>query len=274
MDKCSVLLSTCDSYVDTWEPFFVLMDRYWKECPYSIYINTETMDYMPSFKTELRIKALHPKKAKCQWGERIIDVLKQIDSEYIFLVLDDFFLKSCVNQEVFELCIKKLDEDVNLASIQLNSARLIQEEKIENSNDIVFKEIPKSGWKTHFNPTIWRKSVLLSWLRKHESIWGFELYGSQRARRWHYKETVLSLENPTIFDYLWVDNCSVIVNGKWLASQVIDDFFKTESMDIDLNVRGRITLEEYRSRTLKDTLKKLTFKQKVERVIARIRSIF
>lgn len=183
-------------------------------------------------------------------------------------------MKSKVNQNVFEYCIKALDEDRNIASIQLNSSRLIQEGKINKSSTITINEIPESGWKTHFNPTIWRKEILVKWLRAHESIWGFEMYGSQRARIWHYKEKVLSLENPTVFDYLWVDNCSVIVNGKWLKSAIIDNFFRRENIDIDLNQRGRISLEEYRSRTLKDTLKKLSFFQKIERVIARIRSLF
>ena len=206
----------------------------------------------------------------------MLQVLNMIDEEYVFLLLDDFFLKSPVREEYFSSLLDMMDRDRSIASIQLKAARLIQEGKkaAEDSKDLVISEIDKSGWKTHFVPTIWRKSVLKRWLRKHESIWGFELYGSQRARMWNYKEKVLAVDSPVIFDYLWVDGCSVIVNGKWLESDMVDQFFPLNGINIDLSKRGRITLEEYRSRTLKDTVKKLSFGQFLVKALNRIRSLF
>ena len=91
---------------------------------------------------------------------------------------------------------------------------------------------------------------------------------------WNYKEKVLAVDSPVIFDYLWVDGCSVIVNGKWLESDMVDQFFPLNGINIDLSKRGRITLEEYRSRTLKDTVKKLSFGQFLVKALNRIRSLF
>ena len=272
---CAFLLSTCDSYEDTWDPFFRLLGKYWTSIPMKVYINTETKQYVPSVTLPFKVNPCNT-SSNISWSQRLLQVLDMIPEEYVFMVLDDFFLQSPVKDEYFEQLLKMMEEDRNIASIQLKAARLIQEGKIKTActSNLVISEIDKSGWKTHFVPTIWRKSVLKKWLRKHETIWGFEIYGSQRARIWNYKEKVLAVDSPVIFDYLWIDGCSVIVNGKWLVSSEVDNFFPQNGIDVDLNKRGRITLEEYRSRTLKYTISKLTFGQFVRKCFNRIRSIF
>lgn len=270
--NCAFLLSTCDSYEDTWSPFFELIKKYWPNISYRIFLNTETKKINDA-NLPFDINVINS-SGNCTWSQRLINVLDQIDEEYIFMVLDDFFLKSPVKESYIEELLSNMEKDSSIASYQLKAARLIQEGKAFESNKLLVSELDENGWKTHFVPTIWRKSVLKKWLRPHESIWGFELYGSQRARRWHYKEKVLVVESPVIFDYLWVDGCSVIVNGKWLDSVEIDNFFKNNNIDIDFDIRGRITLEEYRKRTLKDTLKKLSFFEIIKRIIMRLRSLW
>ena len=271
--NCAFLLSTCDAYEDTWEPFFQLLGKYWPALPMRVYINTETKRYTPSGRLPFEVTACNT-SAGIPWGQRLMDVLDRITEEYVFLVLDDFFVRSPVREELFENLIVRMEADPGIASIQLRAARLEQEGKGAGEDGLVLSEIGSDGWKTHFVPTIWRKSVLREWLRKQESIWGFELYGSQRARIWKYREKVLAADAPVIFDYLWVNGCSVIVNGKWLQDPEVDAFFRDNGIGIDLSLRGRITLAEYRSRTLRDTIRKLTFGQFVKKSFNRIRSFF
>ena len=273
--SCAFLLSTCDSYEDTWDPFFRLLGKYWPNIPMKVYLNTETKKYTPSTNLPFEVIPCNT-STSLPWGHRLINVLDMIPDEYIFLVLDDFFLQNPVKSEFFHDLFRIMDENRNIASIQLKAARLVQEGKREKEDcsKLEISEIDNTGWKTHFVPTIWRKSTLKKWLRKHESIWGFELYGSQRARIWKYKEQVLAVDSPIIFDYLWVDGCSVIVNGKWLVAPEVDTFFPNNGIEVDLSLRGRITLEEYRSRTLKDTIKKLSFGLFLKKCILRVCSLF
>ena len=42
---CSVLVTSCDSYDDTWEPFFTLLETMWPNCHYPIYLSTETKNF-------------------------------------------------------------------------------------------------------------------------------------------------------------------------------------------------------------------------------------
>ena len=38
---CSVLVNSCDKYEDAWMPFFKLAVKYWPNCQYRYYLNTE-----------------------------------------------------------------------------------------------------------------------------------------------------------------------------------------------------------------------------------------
>ena len=44
-NRCAVLVTSCDSYSDIWDPFFKLMDAYWQDIPYKVYLNTETVEF-------------------------------------------------------------------------------------------------------------------------------------------------------------------------------------------------------------------------------------
>lgn len=39
--SCAVLVNSCDKYSETWIPFFTLLKKYWPDCEYPIYLNTE-----------------------------------------------------------------------------------------------------------------------------------------------------------------------------------------------------------------------------------------
>lgn len=272
MSKCAFLMSSCDSYSDTWDMFYQLVYKYWADCPLPMYLNTETIRYSPSCSLELTVCNT---EQGIPWGERMIRVLDMIPEKYVLLVLDDFFLQANVNGRAIDTLVDIMEKDESISSFQLKASRWIQEgsSSFPVTDEIHYAPLA-DGWYTHFVPTIWRKDTLRKWLRRHESIWGFELYGSQRAGRWHYKEKVFVVDSPVVYDYLWVDGCSAIVNGKWIDSPVIDEFVQKNGIEIDLDKRGRISIEEYRSRTMKDTLKRLPFSEIVRRVLNRVRSFF
>ena len=43
--KYSIIVNTCDSYSDCWDPFFKLFSVFWKDCKGKIFLNTEYKDY-------------------------------------------------------------------------------------------------------------------------------------------------------------------------------------------------------------------------------------
>lgn len=271
--KCVLLLCSCDSYSDTWDAFFDLLSIYWQDLPYKVYLNTETINYKPIHKYSFEIKTINTSK-NISWSKRLIKVLNVIEEDYVLMMLDDFFCKSPVQTQAIENLIQIMENDTSIASFQLTASRKAQEENIDIAEELSLNLMPKKGWKTHFIPTVWRKSVLKKWLRPWESIWGFEGYGSQRARIWNYNDKVFTVDSPIIYDYPWIDKCSVIVHGKWYASPIVDQLFESNGIKIDFAKRGRITLEEYLSHGTGYILSKYSIKQIVVRCFYRILSFF
>lgn len=275
--KCAFLMSSCDTYEDLWHPFFECLDLMWKDIDWPVYLNTEHKQYVPRKDLSFQVNTINQKGDKpLSWSKRFMDVLEAIPEEYVFLVLDDFFLCDKVDASKMQEILRIMEEDKTIASFQLYGTRIrnVNPDSYTVEENMVYELMGKEGWKTHFVPTIWRKSVLLKWLRPWESIWAFEGCGSKRARRWNYPEKVYVVKNPPVYDYLWIKDCSAVVNSKWLAEPELLEFFEESKIQIDWTKRGRMTHEEYQAITMVDVMKRYTIPQIFVKTFNRIRSFF
>lgn len=277
MSRCAFLMSSCDAYEDLWEPFFECLHTFWENIQYPIYLNTEHKKFKPQKEMKFSVTTLNQYgKKSISWSKRFIEALERVPEEYIFLLLDDYFVCREVESPKFEEILDLLDKDKTIASVQMCGTRVRNRnsEKYDCSNQIQYRQMGREGWKTHFVPTIWRKSVLLKWLRPWESIWAFEECGSKRARRWNYPEKVYVIDNPPIYDYLWIRDCSAVINGKWLAEEELLDFFDDNQISVDWSKRGKMTWDEYQAITMQDVIKKYSIGQIIMKSINRVRSFF
>lgn len=277
MKRCAFLMSSCDTYEDLWNPFFECLDIYWREMSCPVYLNTEYKKFVPKKELHFSVTTLNQTSSKTiSWSRRFIDVLNRIEEEYVFLVLDDYFACNEVNTSLFKEILDIMDNDESIASFQMCGTRIRNNhtDSYQESKRMEYRLIKKSGWKTHFVPTVWRKSKLLEWLRPWESIWAFEECGSKRARRWNYEEKVYIVENPPIYDYLWIRDCSAVVNGKWIAEKELIDFFEKNNVSVDWSKRGKMTYDEYQAISMKDVIKRYSFKEIVLKSVNRVRSFF
>ncbi len=282
MSRMAVLMSSCDTYEDLWNPFFACFDKFWKDIPYPVYLNTETKIYDDSNNT-FKVTTLNLDKRLTKmggggitWSKRFAKVLDRIEEEYIFLVLDDYFLCDHINNAYLEQIMDMMDQDKSIASFQLYGTRTRNKNPGQYvvSDSLQFALIHEKGWKTHFIPTVWRKSVLKKWLRPWESIWGFEGYGSKRAIRWKYKEKVYIVRTPPVYDYLWIKDCSAVVNGKWIDEPELTDFFKDNGIEVNYDYRGKMTLEEYKAIDMKTIVKRYKWYQVIAKAFNAFRSLF
>lgn len=277
MKECAILMSSCDAYEDLWDPFFESLNIMWDNLTYPVYLNTEHKEYIPRKRLNFEVKTLTQcDDRRLPWSMRFIQAINRIPEEYIFLVLDDFFVCDKVDKAKIDEIIAEMEKDPSIASFQLCGTRTrnANPEEYQQQDFLTYSLMERRGWKTHFVPTVWRKSVLLKWLRPWESIWAFEDCGSKRARRWNYPEKVYVVTNPPIYDYLWIKDCSAVINGKWLAEEELLNFFSENHIEIDWSKRGKMTYQEYQDITFGDVIKKYTFSQLVEKSINRVRSFF
>ncbi len=283
-NNCTLVVCSCDRYEDLWFPFFEMFSINWANCPYPVVLNTESKSFSHP-KVSVKTQQLYINTATPPWARRLIETLKKIDTEYVFLTLDDFFIVEPVNQSKIDECIGYMEKDRNIGAFQFESAGYSPARTRKsgtpgddhNPSKITgfFIKNHKRHWKCQVVPSIWRRKTLIKYLRPHESAWGWEAWGSMRARR--YKEDIYGEINTDDMVYKFafeprMGGASAVVNGKWVVSAV-DSVFKTYGIEVDYLGLGTTTIEAYSSATLNGTILKMPIPMIIKKTIGVIKSL-
>lgn len=242
-------------------------------------MNTESIKYNKEY-SNFKVQTLNLKEgrtpAKTSWSQRMIDVLDRIPQEYVFVLVDDFFLREKVQTELIEQILDRMDQDREIAQVQLFGTRTNCDKGQPNqiTYKVTMEQIGDDKAKVCFVPTIWRKAVMKSWMRPWETIWAFESCGAARAKRWKYTEKVFRVYSPAVFNYLWEKGCYCVVNGRWMIHPLLVELFESNGINVDFSKRGTITMEEWSSVDTKTIMKRYTIPQIAVKAINRFRSLF
>lgn len=241
--RATILVFSCDSYEDAWEPMFTLMDKYWENCKYDIVINTESKDYKIKHRNlNIRTLGLYKPGKKVPYGKRSIDHLKAIETDYIITLMDDFFLRAPVDQEALEQIMDWMDGDKKIASFSLvhhddpHSCRYKRGEQGYKN----FSLRPRYTNRNYdMQVAIWRREALIKSWRKFETPWEWEAPSNIRSFDDGYKYYDLDEGAPFPVDYIdyakkeW----SGIRKGKWVKETVFD-LFESNGIVVDYEKRG------------------------------------
>ena len=229
---CTILVCSCDTYEDTWMPFFKLLKKYWPNCNFPIVLNTETKQFKYEG-LDIKTYSLY-KNSKAAWGKRLIETLKLIDSKYVLFILDDFFLEDYVEDKKVSKCIEWMEKDNNIAvfSFMPTPGQNIDNDKYEG-----FELRPKDGeYRFNCQAAIWRRERLIEFVRSHESPWDWELLGSIRSQRYNDEFYSLKETAPKVFNYD-LEHGGAVHRGKWVKEVVLPICEKND-IKIDFSKRG------------------------------------
>ncbi len=234
-NNCAILITSCDAYEDAWDPFFSLLEIMWPDCPYPVYLNTESKTY---FRGKTQITCLHPESLTDQkgkpisWSNRLKQAVNKIESDYILFFLEDFFLQSPVRGEMVEKAVAWMEQDKAIGLI-----RFFRDPHLETIEQTEFAQIdPNYDYAINTMVGLWRKDFLLSILRD-ENPWDFEFFGTGRWRRTNVKIYTHCKEFPKVFDYeIDPDAGYGIFQGKWLRGNVA--LFEKNGITVDYEQRG------------------------------------
>jgi len=228
--KYSLVVASCDAYSDLWPPFFQLLKKHWPSFDAPIYICTESK----KIEVEgLDIRCPLNFDRKVTWSHRMLTLLKIIDSENILFMLDDFWIKNTVNEELIEKCIDYLENDKNIGYFCLKSQ--VQQPHMDfNFPSNKYPEFLVYGQKTIFRINtqigLWRKNYLIKVLRKHEDVWFFETRASWRSS--HLYGNDIYILRPDIQRPIDYHLCGVLHQGKYIQ-EFLDDF-SSDNLQLDL----------------------------------------
>jgi len=226
----SILVNTTDSFEDCWYPFFKLFKKFWPDYKGKIYLNTEIKDYQYS---DINVIPIKNQLIGKTWSQCLKYALNFIDEEIILYLQEDYFFNDFIKKEIIEYYINLMTEN-NIDCIHLTPfASSGPFEESEYSNLIKFSK--KASYKISTQASLWRKSLMLKYLRDHEDAWHFEFYGTKRA--WRYNEEIymhyFKNDEKAIIPYVPTG----IVRGKWNKEAVFYLFLQNE-INIDFNKRG------------------------------------
>jgi hypothetical protein len=177
--KLAILISSCDKYSYLWDIQFQFFKKYWPDCPYDIYIISDTKKY--EYSTEkLKINTFLSGKLQPSpndWSANVFNFLSSVDYEYILYLQDDYIFYENVDSNRFKVLLDfVIDRQINY--IRFYTAPKGNGESIKISDNISIKKILiGSQWRHSLMTAIWKKNTLRSMLERDLNMnpWNFEL---------------------------------------------------------------------------------------------------
>ena len=239
--KCAILVNSCDKNNDAWKPFFSLFNKYWNNCPYIIYLNTEHEQYEDR---NLNIITLNQKEQKnIPWGKRLKSCLKRINAEYVIFLLEDFFFLDYVDQPEIEKVIEWMDKNKNISCFNFYVNKEIM--SVDDFKFFGYGIRPKNGkYLVRCQASLWRKKDLIKYIIPSHNPWQFEKFGTELAKLYGKKFYSCINKNVCPFKYdVSIETGYGLVQGKWLTSNI--DLFNKENIGcINFNNLGLISKDE------------------------------
>ncbi len=246
--KYAILINTTDSFEDAWVPFFKLFEKYWHNCTQKIYLNTEKKHFSYPSLDIIPIKnSINLVNDSLTWSECLIKALDYIEEDYVLYMQEDYFLRDYVDDklinELFELmCYEDLD-----------CIHLTDQSTPGPFNKQIYDklwEIKKNAeYRISCQAALWKKSDLKSHIKKHESPWYFEIYGSKRSKKYNHKifvvnKNIYGIGKKEIIPYIFTG----IKRGKW--NKEVVDLFIRNNITVNYIKRGFYDRElDYNSHT-------------------------
>lgn len=232
----TIVVNSCDAYSDVLELFFKALDEYWPDNQYPVVVNTESSTLLGYTEEQ---------KGGVTWGQRLIDLLYKIETEYVVMVFDDFLLEDFVDKNKLNAVFNLLQSDRDSSVFYLNAA-CVSDHVDEPENDY---RLLKDGVDFRLNsvPAVWKREELIRYTRGVDSPWAWEVFGSYRTFNKGRNFYSSSSQQCNIFRYNYKKG-GAIYRGKWVR-EVVEDKIQKYGLDIDLERRGIVDFSESVDRT-------------------------
>lgn len=191
MDNISVLIGSCDSYSHLWQNFNKLFQKYWKLETKNYFVG-ETI-FLPFDGYVNIIPGRH------EWGKRILTGLDQVKTEYVWFILEDYYITEPITKEFIQEHINILEE-YNADKIMVDWISH-GEYKLTHLKDDLYQFNNDSNYLNSVQPSIWKTSYLKQVLRPEYSPWDFELKGNTFTSTLNPKILVKARTSPIYFNY-------------------------------------------------------------------------
>jgi hypothetical protein len=224
---CALLVSSCDGYGDLWRPFFTLLGRHWRDCPFPVYLGAgEITSRIPG------VICLGSTGGK-DWSRCMLQHLSQIPHSWVLVVLDDFFLRRAVDTRRILHAFEFVRERQGMA------IRLVPRPPPTR----ILPDRPEYGvcsaeadYRINAQATLWNKRELEALLSPGEGIWEFEHRATERARA---RAAPVYCVRRAALPYEGLLTHHVIEKGRWFPHEKWR--FREPQLGCDFSRRGTLS---------------------------------
>ncbi len=254
-NNVAVVVNSCDSYDDLWDYTFAFFKANWSDCPYKIYLNTETKSYKSK---DVDVTVVNTNK-KYSWSKRLKRVLKSIEEEYVIIICEDFFFYDKVRQDILNNCEKWLKGNKKIGCFNFEN-NIDNQFNTDSEFDNFRIKDKKERYYISAYASMWRKSFLMELLSNNENAWEFEAFGAKRALHYKYKNYIVKNGGEVVFP-CWIkgENAYGVTGGKWTKGNV--ELFNRYGLQCDFSKRGFFNQKESEAGWVLNP--KLSFFQKI-----------
>jgi len=223
---CALLVLSCDPYSDLWPPFFTLLERYWPDCPFPLYLGAGAATFNSPAVTMLRSNAGR------DWSQCVMEYLDQLPQRQVLVMLDDFFLRRRVNTSAILRCLAfsqaRLATQVRLVARPGPTDPLPED-------DLIGECAAGSPYRLSTQAAIWDRATLRALLCAGESIWEFEHNGNARVTA--QAGGFYSVRRPVLPYEGWFAH-HVVEKGRWFCHEKW--IFARQNVGCDFAHRGTL----------------------------------
>lgn len=209
-DDVSILIIGFDGYKDVWNHCISLLNRYWKERPKTYLATSElTPDY-----TNVEII---PAGRGAEWSRKVQVALKEIDTSYVILLLEDFFISDYINNDLIKDALELVEEDdIKFYQLLVQLLKQSWEKGMPYKGNKHIHIVPRDKkYGINLQAAIWKTDFLR------------ERVGTENYNAWLFEMNQLKTENYNVakVEYL-IDDRNIlnithaVVQGKYLRGAV------------------------------------------------------
>ena len=241
----TILIDSFDGYSDLWPCFFEVFNKQWPDCPYDVKL-------VSNYKKYEGVNTITVGEEIC-WTDRTLKAIKQVDTEYILLLLEDYLIGGKVKtEEINDALVFLYQHDGNyLRLTNIPASRF-------NNGETIFQLYEDEEYGINLQASIWKKDFLIDVLEKYQgSAWEFENGFLRSAVDAGHK--ILEKCYGMLNDPLCVHNG--VLKGKWFPKEI--KYFSKYGIDISWKERGKLSFIQTTKYNLSVELKnKLSYKRR------------
>ena len=217
IDNTAILVLSCDSYSDLWDPFIYFFNKNWVDCKMDKYILSNHKH--PKEDSGFNSLLVGVDKS---WSDGLYKALKRLANyDYVFLFMEDAFICETVDNKKIEDIMKKF------FICNGNFLTFIREPAPNKDFNDYFGYITNDSF---YRPTatfsLWKKDILMKLIDRNENAWEFEKKGKIRSEKF---ENFFAVYNDCF------KSINTVIKGMWNPSAVLE----SEKLGYRINTEGR-----------------------------------